>query len=297
MGKNYSTGIWGFWVFNGIIKEIWKLNSETKMLALSQKKTPNRRSCPRANNAGFTIIELMVVVTIMALMASVMVLNLNTTRASRDIKIAQNLLVSNLRKTQSYTLSSRNLASGQQVQYYLMKFDITNNPTQYVIQAVYDVDSLPKLEDNETISLPPNIKIASVEISERTALPSLQKYNPSPSLSTFTSGCGLISFAAPFGKVIFNDGCTLVNPITHPYDLGLSDDYYSKILSFQINVPCDVADYGTPGICTASTDSVMVITLSDLAGSIFRKVLVNGITGAICPTLGDTSPPICQTSG
>jgi prepilin-type N-terminal cleavage/methylation domain-containing protein len=264
------------------------------MSALSQKKSAQiRHNLPLKNVAGFTLIELMVVIFIMSLLASAMVLNLNSTRAARDLRIAQNLMVTNLRKAQSYTLSSRTLPTGEQVQYYVLKFDLTN-PTQYTIQAVYDVDTVAKLADVETISLPPNIKINSVVVAQRPAIPTVQS-----APSTFTSNCALAAFAAPFGKVIFNDGCTPVS-FTSPHQLDqLAEDYYTKIVDFQVNVACDPNNYGQPSpICTASTDSEMIITLSDTSGSQKRKILINGITGAICPTNSNPTDPTltCQVS-
>ena len=112
-------------------------------------KTKNAKSFQ--NNFGFTLIELMVVVTIMVILATVMVINLAAQRTSRDIKIAQNQLVSYIRQAQSYTLSARTLPSGESVQFYVLKFDL-NKPTQYTLEAVYNVSSSPQLQDIQTIN-------------------------------------------------------------------------------------------------------------------------------------------------
>jgi prepilin-type N-terminal cleavage/methylation domain-containing protein len=235
---------------------------------------------PDASRRGFTIIELLVVVAIMGMLASVLVINLAGQRASRDIKIAENQLVTDIRKTQSYTLSSTLLPNGQDADYYLLKFDMSK-PSQYKIQALYNVSVSPQLMDVQTINLPPDIQIASITPGSypisvaRSLAPTAQNFQSSPL-------CGLIAFAAPFGKVIFNDGCAPLNP-TMPYQLSLSDDYYSKIVNFQNNVVCNGVYSSTPSpsVCTASTDSIMTITLTDLKDTVSKTITINGITGGV----------------
>jgi prepilin-type N-terminal cleavage/methylation domain-containing protein len=233
-----------------------------------------------AHNLGFTLMELLVVVSIMVILASIMVLNLAGQRASRDLKIAQNELVSNIRKTQSYTLSSRILPNGDIAQYYLLKFDLSQ-PTQYSIVAISNVSSAPRLQNVETINLPPNIQIASATASSIYAVTVSRSLNP-VFQPTYTN-CALLAFAAPYGKVIFNDGCTPVNPASNPYALALSDDYYAKIINFQTNVPCDGNNGNppNPAVCSASTDSIMTITLSNRDKTISKTVIINGTTGSV----------------
>src|ERR1039458_864437 len=109
---------------------------------------------------GFTLIELMVVIAIMAILASVLVLNLAGQRSKRDVQISENELVSNIRQIQSSTLSARTLPSGQSVQFYILKFDLSK-PGQYKIQAAYNVSSNPLFADVQTITLPPDVVIAA----------------------------------------------------------------------------------------------------------------------------------------
>src|SRR5437660_331464 len=131
--------------------------------------------------AGFTLIELLVVISIMVILYTVLVINLAGQRQSRYIRLAQSHLVSNLRKIQAYTLSSHVLTNGQLVQYYLLKFDLTN-PTQYKLQAISNLSSAPQIQDLETINLPPNIRLSAtspVSIS-RQLNPTTQTIHSSP---------------------------------------------------------------------------------------------------------------------
>ena len=223
----------------------------------------------RRLQTGFTLMELMVVLTISAFLFTAIIVNINGQRAPRDLKIAQNEMVSNFRKTQSYTLSSRNLPSGQSVQYYLVKIDLTK-PNQYTIQAIFNVGSSPQLQNVETIKLPTNVKISGVSITQRPMAPGTQ---------TPTS-CALATFVAPYGKVVFNDGC-FPSTVTGSYTIQASDDY-QKLVSFQNNVQCDNNLVPPPASCTASTDSIFTVTLINTANASLQKhVTINGITGSV----------------
>jgi len=234
------------------------------------------------SGAGFTLIELMVVVAIMGIMATVLVINLAGQRAGRDVKIAQNQLVSSIRQAQSYTLSSRTLPGGQSVQFYALKFDLSK-PTQYTLEAIYNVSTGALLQDIQTINLPTNIQIATITpatypivIDRSPASDAVNQPGNSPYLQTPT--CALIVFAAPFGKVLFNGGCVPSSPGSMPYTIQSSDDY-EKIVNFQTNVPC--SSNGNPPTCSASTDSLITITLSDLGTTVFKTVTVNAVTGSV----------------
>lgn len=223
-------------------------------------------------NKGFTLIELIVVVAIMVVLSAAMVINLNKQRSLRDLKIAQNQLVSNLRKIESYTLSSRALPNGQNAQYYLIKFDLSK-PNQYVIQALYNVSSSPQyLVDVETINLPKNIKIATSNPLVITRAKSPTTQNP--------SSCALVAFATPFAKTYLNDGCAMGGTVGNPTIVGSnpSSDDYKKIINFVKNNDC-VSN--TPPTCSVSVDSKITITLTNSDGTLSRTVSVNGITGAV----------------
>lgn len=218
---------------------------------------------------GFTLIELMVTLTITAFLFSGLIVNINGQRAPRDIKIAQNELVSNLRKAESYTLSARNLPSGQPAQYYVVRFSLAN-PTEYVIQAISNVSSSPQLQDVETIKLPINVKITALTVTQRLLAPATQN----------STACALVAFVAPYGKVLFNDGCS-PSSFTSPYVILPSDDY-QKLVNFQTNVQCINNLTPPPNSCTASTDSIFTITLTSSAqAGLQKQVIVNGVTGGV----------------
>jgi len=222
-------------------------------------------NCQMSNVAspGFTIIELLVVIAIMGTMTGLILVNFAGQRSNRNIKIAQNELVSNLRRAQSNTLSSKNIYGSVTAQYYLLKFD-SSKPKEYTIQAMYDVSSAPKLVDIETIKLPQGIRLAAsgpVTITSNVL-------NPSGPFTCFTA-----SFKTPFAKTYLGFGCT-----NSPPNISVGDDY-DKILKFVSNT----------NYYPVSNDSTMVIKLTNDNNTLNSKVLIKGTTGLICPTINETT--------
>ncbi|MBI3231959.1 MAG: type II secretion system protein [Candidatus Doudnabacteria bacterium] len=217
----------------------------------------------RQKSEGFTVIELAVVLAIMGILIGLVVVDFARQRPERDIKIAQNQLVTNIRKVQSYSLFSRNVGNVKPAQYYILKFD-TSTPDRYVIQAITDVYSAPTLVDMETVLLPKNIVLDTTS--------QLALTRPVVPLSV-TAACALLAFKSPFGKAYMNYPCAVTSP---PFQ---SIDSYQQIIDHLNNL----ANF------SASTDTDLLITLSFANGGASKKVLVKGITGLVCPTVDGTT--------
>lgn len=210
----------------------------------------------------------------MAVLLSLVIVNFGGFRIDRNMSIAQNELITNLKKAQSYTLSSRLVANNQPGQFFILQFD-GQNPTQYKLQALYNITATPtppSLVDVETFKLPIGVRLATpapVKIY-RTVTPLVQ---PDPSVSAVT--CSLIAFKAPFARTFFNGYVTDVYlPDTGCSYRNLNNDDYQKLLNYVVNVDGN----------RTSTDSYAVIQLTDTTGTKIKKVLVRGVTGVICPT-------------
>ena len=210
----------------------------------------------------------------MAILSTVLVINLNEQRPKRDVQLAENYLVSNIRQIQSNTLSARTLANGDSAQYYLLKFDMSK-PRQYTIQAISNVKTSPVLTDIQTIVLPSGVSIASVSPNYPIVItrPYDSQASPVQNISG-PSGCGLIAFAAPFGKVLLNSGCSIASAPA----INNGDDYYN-LNYFQRNVACQSSN--NPVGCNVSTDTSMAITLADSANKFIKTITINGVTGAV----------------
>jgi len=225
----------------------------------------NRTRSLRVVKNGFTIMELLVVITIMMLMLGALTINLGGQRAKRNLNIAQNELVTNLRKAQSFTLSSRAVIGTKPGQVYIIKIDAAN-PTQYTLEALYDVRSSPKFVTIETIKLPAGVTFLLPN-------PATITRNVSPANQAYS--CGLVAFKTPFAKTYLNGGCNATNPRFQP-----GDDYLN-VLNHVVN------DASTP----SSVDSAMLVQLGEIGGTNTRKILIKGISGLICPT---TDGVICS---
>ncbi len=107
---------------------------------------------------GFTIIELMVVIGIMSLMSAVVIIDFNRQKVSRNVVLAKNETVTNLRKVQGYMLSSKNIRGDIPAKYYIV--EIHKNDSFYTINAVdSQFNYYPAIE---TVNLPTGVKFTSL---------------------------------------------------------------------------------------------------------------------------------------
>jgi prepilin-type N-terminal cleavage/methylation domain-containing protein len=239
-----------YMLFNRYVRGLFGFSA---LLRNGRKCVPNLHL--KDSKSGFTIIELMVVVSIMALLAGALVLNLAGQRAPRSLKIAQNEMVSNFRGTQSYTLSGRTFGVNESVQYYVLRF--AANGTNYTIQAMYQNNiGIWKVSDIQTVNLPSGVTISDLNITAGG--------------TSVSSSCALVFFQSPFAKIYLNNGCNPSPLPAKPYTITDADDY-KKILNFITNAP---------GL-TTSVNSKITITLKYQQESSTKAVIVNGATGLI----------------
>ena len=219
----------------------------------------------------------------MVILTTVLTINLAGQRVPRSLAIGENQLVTNIRLAQSDALSAQSLPNGQSVQFYVIKFSYSN-PSQYTIQAIYNnSQGLPFVQDLQTITLPAGIVIASSTFS---SFPIVVNRSSSPNFQPMESGCALVAFAAPFGKILFNDGCTVSNfNSTGGINTNDPNDDYAKIVNFIANTDCAIGPYGYPEstspACTISTDSNFSLTLTDSLKTLFKAININSVTQSV----------------
>ncbi len=152
------------------------------------------------SESGFTLLEMLFVVGILAMFYGLILTNFGQSRAPQQLRNAQNELISNLEKIRSYSLSGRRLA-GLSAKMYVLKIDRLANSRQYLIQGVAFDDTAnadrlffgasdPVLE---RIPLPQNISVKTLK---------LYKQDPTAPSSYITvyPDCVQVGFAVPFGK-------------------------------------------------------------------------------------------------
>lgn len=209
----------------------------------------------QTRNAGFTLIELIVVIAIMGLFATILVVNFNSTRGRRNLKIAVNELVSNVRKTQSYTLSAHDVRPNVPAKYYYLQFDTSVSTSSYQIWAIDNAYTSPPTLV-ETIKFPTGI-IYQTSTGLQLEQPVKQ---PQDQTTLSNPQCLQILYALPFGKI----------------------SMYSKPVG-----PCDgsalVSLVKDPVAFAAYANSKATITLKDPQSTATQYMTINGVSNTIAP--------------
>lgn len=144
---------------------------------------------------GFTVTELLVVFFIMVMISSIVIINWNKQTPNRNLTLAQNEMITNIRKIQGYAVSSRNINAVQSAKYYIMSFVQGSN--QYL---VYGIDSSGVVTGVlETMTLPQGVNISSVELVNQN------------SGAVITYDCAYLIFSVIYGKtyLLGNSLCSL----------------------------------------------------------------------------------------
>lgn len=178
--------------------------------------------------SGFTVVELLVVFLIMILLSSIVIVNWNRQRPLRNLIIAQNELISNIRKVQSYAVSSRNLPDGGSARFYMLKF--IRGQATYDIEAI---DSANMLTESpvETVNMPADLSVSFLQLTNSAGID--VQYD-----------CMYLVFSVVYGKTYFftDNNCSstdLVDAVKDPVRLaGLGD--FDLTMSLQNSKSNDV---------------------------------------------------------
>ena len=154
------------------------------------------------NQKGFTIIELITVIFMMAILLSVFLASYSANSGKRNLTLAQSNLLSDLRKAQGFALSSRNYSGSTPASQWAVYFDTTNNQI-YKIRT-YDNTLSQNVSDYTTINLPSNIYIKTISVKKTSG----------------TSYCAQtlsVLFTVPYGRVnqTYNGGGSCATAATN----------------------------------------------------------------------------------
>lgn len=193
---------------------------------------------------GFTIIELLVVLAIMVVIATVLILDFSSQRDSRNIVLARNETVTNIRKIQNYMLSSRNIAEGVPAKFYIAEFRLDDKGSVAHGFTVHGIDSdFMKHTNIETINLPDGINYTNLQV------------DPPGSGKPISYPCLQLIFSSPFGKMYVN---------------GASD--------CDNNIETTLRD---PVALAELSQRRATLEISNSTGSISSEIIINPITGQL----------------
>lgn len=120
-----------------------------------------------AKQRGFTILELIVAMSIISLLATSILVGYGNLRERRDLKIASDNLVSNLEKMSSFSLLNRDIDSTTQAYAYALEFSSDSARNGYYNLLAYD-RSFPapgRQTVLQAINLPANTSISSISVA------------------------------------------------------------------------------------------------------------------------------------
>lgn len=134
------------------------------------------------NSKGFSLIELMMVIIIMGVAATIVVAGYSKNRSSKALQLGAKQIASDVRMTQNYTFGSLGFVTGG----YGIRFSSSTNPDKYIVfgddgNKTYDAG-----EEFQTMSLPDGVTVQSLKID-------------SVSFSNVD-----VVFASPYGEVYIN---------------------------------------------------------------------------------------------
>lgn len=199
---------------------------------------------------GFTLVELLVVIALMGILATLVVVSFNRQSAKRSVLLAQNETVTNMRKVQGYSLSARNIEPSVAAKYYIIRF--VKDESSYTVSAV---DSNYNYYPNvESIKLPQGVVISNL------------------GSGTQSLDCVQIAFAAPYGQ-------------TYIYSPSINVYQNENFGGGEIpggSCTTDIIDIlRNPAELLARANQTIEITLSNPKASSAKLVKMYGLSGRI----------------
>ncbi len=176
-------------------------------------------------NPGFTLIELLVSIFIMLTLLGVVLANFTGLSGKRNLNVAKNNFISDIRRAQSQSLSSRDIQSGVVASTYGISFVVSAAPPSTYSSIADDNSAVPVRYNISSQNLPGNIYIKQISITRAD--------------NTVTTATNLqVLFTVPYGRLLqtYSGGATSANKdanATSTVTLSTSDN--TQTITFVIN--------------------------------------------------------------
>jgi prepilin-type N-terminal cleavage/methylation domain-containing protein len=142
---------------------------------------------------GFTLMELMVALVVLALFYGLVITNFSVWRGPQYVKVSANELATNINKLHSYSLSARNL-NGNPAKLYALQFVTTVTPGTYLVQGLEAASGGDVYRSNvETATFPGGVYVQDIKLKKGST-----ETHPT---------CMQLAFSLPFGRVYMNPAC------------------------------------------------------------------------------------------
>lgn len=210
------------------------LTDDLRHTPVPQKNSGPIRSA-ESHQSGFTLVELLVVISILALFYGLIVANFSVWRGPQYVKVAANELATNINKLHSYSLSARSL-NGTPANYYIVQFNTGATNTTYPIQAISATTPNPTFVNPvETIRFPGLVYVQELDYTDQS--------------NTLTKpACVQVIFALPYGRTYIDPACSFNAGSTSKL-LGELDNLANTKLSIILGRP------GIPNTKTVTVDA------------------------------------------
>lgn len=138
--------------------------------------------------SGFTLIEMITTIAIMALILSLTISNIRGTDPARNVLLAQSNLISDLHKVQTYAVNSADYAVGITPASAWGISLSTLSPSNYTIQTT-DNTLNANVQTVSTVNLPTNVRVTALQVDR------------SNGGGSFCPSSVIIQFTVPYGRV------------------------------------------------------------------------------------------------
>lgn len=154
----------------------------------------------KSDNQGYTLVELLVSLTIIAVIGALVITNYHDAGQQSELRLASRQVATHIRQTQNKAMSSQNdncaLGDGCAWGIYFTRDNTGANNTRYIVfeDANGDLEYTSGEESGEPLSLPPNVVVTDLLFSAGHAEAHITFLPPDPVINLCWDGLNCENF-------------------------------------------------------------------------------------------------------